>query len=211
MLRVFGDINSGNCYKIRLILNLLSLDHEWVHVDILNGESRTSDFLSMNPNGKIPVLQIADEDFLSESNAILWYLGRDSRLVPAERRQQADLLKWLFFEQYSHEPFIATARFIVHYLKQAEGKKGQLEEKHRGGDAALGVMESHLSAHSYLACDRYTIADIALYAYTHVADQGGFHLENYPMIQSWLDRVASEPGHISMSAAAAEQGVALLR
>lgn len=211
MLRVYGDINSGNCYKVRLILSLLRLDHEWIHVDILKGETRTSDFLSLNPNGKIPVLQLSETDFLSESNAILWYLGRDSRFVPEERREQADLLKWLFFEQYSHEPFVATARFIVHYLKQAEVKKNQLVEKRRGGHAALGVMERHLSAHPYLACNRYTIADIALYAYTHVADQGGFNLEDYPMIQSWLEKVAAEPGHISMSAAAAEQGISLLQ
>lgn len=198
MLTVYGDIRSGNCYKVKLLLAQLDVAHAWRHVDILAGESRTAEFLTRNPNGRIPVLELDDGTCLSESNAILNYLADDTPYLPATRLERARVLQWQCFEQYSHEPFIATARYIVRYLGNPPERAGDLAARREGGYAALAVMERHLTANAFFAADRYTIADISLYAYTHCAAEGGFELDGLPHVRAWLDRVAAQPGHVTM-------------
>lgn len=199
MLKVYGDIYSGNCYKIKLLLNLLDLPHEWVHLDILAQQTRTLEFLAKNPNGRIPLLEIDDGVYLPESNAILHYLAEGTRFLPSARLARAQVLQWLFFEQYSHEPYIATSRYIIRYLGRPEALEAKLHEKLAPGYAALGVMEQHLTSRSFFVDERYTIADIGLYAYTHVAHEGGFDLAQFPAVRAWLERVQDQPGHIGMS------------
>ncbi|HSD37351.1 MAG TPA: glutathione S-transferase family protein [Rhodocyclaceae bacterium] len=196
---VYGDIQSGNCFKIRLALDLLGLPYAWKHVDILNKETHTPEFLAKNPNGKIPVLELPDGECLSESNAILHYLAEGSALLPRGRLEHAQVLQWMFFEQYSHEPYIATARYIVRYLGRPPEKEQALQDKMPGGHRALAVMEQHLATRSFFVGERYSIADIALYAYTHVAHEGGFDLAEYPAVSRWLARVAAQPGYRGMS------------
>lgn len=203
MYRVYGDIRSGNCYKIKLLMSHLELAHEWIKVDILKGETRTEEFLARNPNGRIPVLELASGECLSESNAILNYLAHGTRYLPDEPWERANVLKWQFFEQYSHEPYIAVARFIAKYLGLPEERRAEFEAKQEGGNKALAIMEQHLSESEFLVTDALTIADISLYAYTHVADEGGFDLSAYPAIGAWLSHVANHPRHITMSQAAA--------
>ena len=202
-MRVYGDVRSGNCYKIKLVLGHLGrvqdTDYQWVHIDILAGDSRTPEFLARNPNGRIPVLELDDGRYLSESNAILNYLADGSRYLPNEAYARAEVLKWQFFEQYSHEPYIATARFIAKYLGLPEDRRAEYEAKQAGGQAALGVLEAHLAANDFLVGDQFTIADITLYAYTHVADEGGFDLSDYPAVQRWLVRVSDQPAHTPMN------------
>ena len=198
MLKVYGDAISGNCYKLKLLLTQLKAPFEWIQIDILEGQSRTPEFLARNPNGRVPVLELEDGSLLAESNAILHYLADGSDWLPADRLAHARVLQWLFFEQYSHEPYIAVARFIVLYLGNPESERERLESKRAPGYAALGVMEQHLSSFRFFVADRYTIADIALYAYTHVADEGGFDLQDYPAIRAWLDRVRAQPGYVGM-------------
>ena len=169
MYKVYGDSKSGNCYKIKLLLHQLKVPFEWYEVNVLQGETHTEEFLAKNPSGKIPVLETPEGDFLSESNAILWYLAEDSNFIPKSRLGRQRVLQWQFFEQYSHEPFIATARFIVKYLNQEEEQKEVLQEKRRGGYQALDVMEKELATRAFISGEQYTIADISLYAYTHVA------------------------------------------
>ena len=188
-MRVWGDIYSGNCFKVKLLLTQLQLPHEWIHVNILDKESRTPEFLAMNPNGRIPLLQTADGVYLPESNAILHYLAEGSPLLPTDRLLHAQVLQWMFFEQYSHEPYVATARYIVRYLGRPPEREAVLQQKMEPGYAALGVMESHLASRPFFVGGQYSIADIALYAYTHVADGGGFDLSRFPAIQAWLARV----------------------
>ncbi|MDO6461593.1 glutathione S-transferase family protein [Granulosicoccaceae sp. 1_MG-2023] len=197
-MRVYGDIASGNCYKIKLLLSLLGQDHEWQHVDILAGESETPEFLAMNPNGKIPVLVLDDGETLSESNAILHYLAEGTEFLPDGRLQRARVLQWQFFEQYSHEPYIAVARFIHKYLGLPDDKRADYEARQAGGYKALRVMENQLEITPYLAGRHYTIADISLYAYTHVAREGGFDLTPFPAVCSWLGKVRSHPAHVTM-------------
>lgn len=197
-MKIYGDIQSGNCYKVKLLCALLDIEHEWVHIDILAGGSRTSEFLAKNPNGKIPLLELADGRCLSESNAILNFLAADSDLLPEDKFQFAKVQQWQFFEQYSHEPFIAVARFIAKYLGMPESRRAEYESKQAGGHRALSVMEAQLIKTPYLVGDKLTTADIALYGYTHVAHEGGFDLSKYPAIQSWLSRVASNPKYIAM-------------
>ncbi len=203
MYRVYGDIQSGNCYKIKLLMNHLEIAHEWIEVDILQGETRTEEFLAKNPNGKIPVLELTSGKCLSESNAILNYLAHGTSYLPDEPWERANVLKWQFFEQYSHEPYIAVARFIAKCLGLPEERKAEFEAKKEGGNKALAVMERQLSETEFLVNGALTIADISLYAYTHVAHEGGFDLSAYPAIGAWLSRVASHPRHITMSQAAA--------
>jgi len=202
MLRVYGDIQSGNCYKIKLLASHLAIAHEWIHVDILKNETRTPEFIARNPNGKIPVVVLDDGRTLAESNAILNYLAHGSAYLPAERFLLAKVLEWQFFEQYSHEPYIATARYIAKYLGLPAERRAEYEGKQAGGHRALGVMEGHLSRHDYLVGNGMTIADISLYAYTHVADEGGFSLERYPGIRRWCARIAGHPRHVTMDDAA---------
>lgn len=198
MLRVYGDVHSGNSYKIKLLLSQLDLKHEWIHVDILKQETRTPEFLAKNSNGKVPLLEVTNGIYLAESNAIIHYLADGTPLLPHGKFQHAQVLQWMFFEQYSHEPNIATSRFIIHSLGRPADKEELLKSKVAPGYKALDVMEKHLTAHNYFVADRYTIADIALYAYTHVAHEGEFDLSNYPKIRSWLQRVKEQVGYVAM-------------
>lgn len=196
--KIYGDSLSGNCYKIELACAELDIDYDWQEVNILDGETRTPEFMAMNPNGRIPLLVLPDGRYLPESNAILWYLSEGSALNGADSFGRAQILQWLFFEQYSHEPYIATSRFIVRYLGSPPERQASLEEKRPGGYMALDVMEGRLGQSDFIARDTYSIADIALYAYTHVAEEGGFELDNYPAIRSWLERVAAREKFVPM-------------
>ena len=199
MYKVFGDMLSGNCYKIKLLMEFLGLDHEWVHVDILAGTTRTAEFLRMNPNARIPVLELPDGNFLWESNAILNYLAQDSRFLPQGRYQRAQVLQWQFFEQYSHEPYIAIARYIRKYLGLPADREAEYHARQPGGHKALALMEAHLAANDFFVDAGPTVADISLYAYTHVAPEGGFELSGYPNIRAWLSRIEQLPGYVTMS------------
>lgn len=195
-MNLYGDSNSGNCYKIRLLAALLDIRLVWIGVDILSGDTHSDDFLGRNPNGKIPLLELDDGFCLAESNAILNYLATGTDWLPEEPRARAQVLQWQFFEQYSHEPYIAVARFISLYLGLPEERRAEYESKKAGGYRALDVMEQRLSQSQWLVGDSPTIADISLYAYTHVADEGGFDLKPYPGICAWLERIAALPGHV---------------
>ncbi|MBX3508890.1 MAG: glutathione S-transferase family protein [Parvibaculum sp.] len=198
-MRLYQMQDSGNCYKVRLAAHKLGLPLELVDVDILKGESRTADFLKRNPNGRVPTLELGDGRTLPESNAIMFWLAEGTALLPEDRFARAQALQWMFFEQYSHEPYIAVARFW-HSIKPGgrEEKAAMFPEWHRRGHDALTVMERHLSAHDWFAGNACSIADIALYAYTHVAHEGGFDLESYGAINAWLARVTGEPRHVPM-------------
>ena len=198
MYKVYGDYRSGNCYKVKLMLHLLGRDYQWVPVDILSGETREPAFLEKNPNGKVPVLELEDGSTLWESNAILNYLAEGTELLPREPRLRTQVLQWQFFEQYSHEPYVAVARFIQLYQGLPEERREEYEMCLNLGHKALLVMEKQLQSTPYLVGDSCTIADIALYAYTHVADEGGFDLSGYPAILAWLRRVASHPRYVGM-------------
>jgi glutathione S-transferase len=198
MLRLFDYSDSGNGYKVRLLLHQLETPFELVEVDILKGESRTPEFLARNPNGRIPTLELESGEFLSESNAILCYLADGTPFLPDDRLGKARVLQWMFFEQYSHEPNIATSRFWLRHTEIDAARQAALAQKHALGHAALGVMEQHLGGHSFFVGEHYTIADIALFAYTHVADEGGFDLSGYPQVRGWLNRVRSQPGWVAM-------------
>ena len=199
MLTLYDFMGSGNGYKVRLLLAQLGLQYTLVERDILKGETRTPEFLAKNPNGRIPTLQLEDGTHLAESDAILWYLAEDTRFAPATRLERAQTLQWMFFEQYSHEPYIAVARFWKHFFtKLTPQQEIELPQRMEKGYAALGVMERHLASHRFFVGDRYGIADIALYGYTHVAGEGGFNLDNFPQVNAWLARVAAQPGHVTM-------------
>ena len=200
MLRLYDFLSSGNGYKVRLLLHKLDLPFERIELDITRGETRTPAFLAKNPNGRIPTLELPDGTFLAESNAILFYLADGTPLLPTDRLQRAQALQWMFFEQYSHEPNIATSRYWLHHVELTPERRAALVEKKRAGDAALGVMETHLASRTFFVGERYTIADIALYAYTHVADEGGFDLGPFPAVRAWLARVASQPRHVPITA-----------
>jgi glutathione S-transferase len=192
--------SSGNCYKLRLLMAKLAVPFRLVDIDILQGESRTPEFLAKNPNGRVPLLQLDDGRLLPESNAGLFYLAEGSPYLPSSRFARAQVLQWMFFEQYSHEPYIAVARFWWS-LKPGgrEERRDRFAEWHERGYQALGVMERHLAANSYFVADRYSVADIALYAYTHVAGEGGFDITRFPRVGAWLARIAAEKGHVPMS------------
>ena len=199
MLRLYDFLPSGNGYKVRLLLTQLGIPFERVEVNILKGESRTPEFLKKNANGRIPVLQLESGEFLAESNAILFYFSEDTEFLPADRLLRAQVLQWLFFEQYSHEPNIATSRFWISILNKADEHKAALEQKRKAGYAALAVMEQHLDERKFFVGDRYSIADIGLFAYTHVADEGGFDLSHFPAIQAWIERVKAQPNYIPIT------------
>jgi glutathione S-transferase len=199
------DPRSGNCYKIRLTAALLGLPLATRSYDIMQGETRTTEFLSkVNPNGRIPVLQINDASgtqFLPESNAACWYLAEGSALIPQDRFAQADMLRWMFFEQNSHEPNIATLRFWLRFVGEARlsaEQRGQMMAKRIAGCAALDLMNRHLGDNAFFGGDVVTLADIALFAYTHVAEEGGFGLGDYPHIAAWVTRVQALPGFVAM-------------
>ena len=200
MLTLYDYLSSGNGYKCRLLLAQLGIPYRRVELDIMQGETRTPQFLARNPNGRIPALELEDGTVLSESDAILFYLAEGTPYLPDDRLGRAQVLQWLFFEQYSHEPFIAVARFICHLLPPDTPRRAELPRLEKGGHAALGVMERRLADHPFLVADRYTIADIALYAYTHVAGEGEFDLAGYPGVRAWLARVAGQPRHLPITA-----------
>ena len=198
MLRLHDFLVSGNGYKVRLLLHQLGIPFERIEVDILTGATRTPDFLRRNRNGRIPVLELEDGACLAESNAILCYLAEGTELLPEDRLARARVLQWLFFEQYSHEPYIAVVRFWSH-TGVLEQKGAELEERRRRGYEALDVMEDHLSREPFFVAGRYTIGDIALYAYTHVAHEGGYDLAPYPAVAAWLARVRAQPRHVPIT------------
>jgi glutathione S-transferase len=199
MYRVYGDMLSGNCYKVKLLMQFLDIPHEWVHVDILAGETGTTEFELMNQNAKIPVLEIDNTEFLAESNAILNYLAEGSVFLPSGGIERAKVLQWQFFEQYSHEPYIAVARYINKYLGLPEARKQEYDSKQEGGHKALSVMEKQLAQSKFLVGNSPTIADVSLYAYTHVAHEGGFDLTLYPGVQAWLKRIETLENYVAMA------------
>jgi len=198
MFTVYGMASSGNCYKVKLALEQLALPYRWVEIDSTRGGTRTTEFLSMNPNGKVPTLALEDGSFLPESNAILCYLAEASRLLPSDRLGRARALQWMFFEQYSHEPYIAVARFILYYLPPDSPRRAELPRLQERGYQALGVMEQHLERQPFFAGNKYSVADIALFAYTHNAADGGFDLKKYPAVNAWLGRVRSQPRFVPL-------------
>ena len=191
-ITVYGTSTSGNCHKVRMVLDITGRLYAWREIDVMKGETRTPEFLRLNPNGKVPVVVLDDGTALPESNAILWYFGEDTALIPADRLQRARMLQWMFFEQYSHETAIAVARFIRAFQRRPDDPR--LPDLLARGHRALGVMEQHLADHDYFAGDRLSLADLSLFAYTHVAEDGGFDLASYPSVREWLTRCLSEPG-----------------
>lgn len=189
MYRVHGMSGSGNCHKVRQVLELANQPYEWVEVDMLGGAHRRPEFLAMNPDGKVPVLELPDGRFLPESNAILCYLAEGSPYLPADRFQKAQVMQWLFFEQYSHEPYIAVARFISTFLPQDHARRNELPRLIERGNRALAVMDRHLQEKPFLVGESATIADIALHAYTHCAADGGFDLSQFESVRAWLVRL----------------------
>jgi len=200
MLRLYDNLSSGNGYKVRLMLHKLGIPFERVEMDIDHGGTRTPEFLAKNPNGRIPTLELEDGTFLAESNAIIWYLAEGSPYLPDGRLERAQVLQWMFFEQYSHEPNVATPRYwITHGVEMTPERTMALPGKRKQGYDALGVMEGHLRERRFFVGERLSIADIALYAYTHVAHEGGFDLSAYPAVNAWLVRVAAEAPHIPIT------------
>jgi glutathione S-transferase len=197
--KVFGDMLSGNCYKIKLLMQFLCVKHEWVHVDILANETHTDEFKKMNPNTRIPVVKLGNNKYLWESNAILNYLAEDTQFLPHEKYEKAKVLQWQFFEQYSHEPYIATARYINKYLGLPKDREAEYHGKQVGGYKALSIMEKHLADNKFFLGGNVTIADISLYAYTHVADEGGFDLSEYLNIRRWFNDFENIPGYVKMA------------
>ena len=194
-------LTSGNGYKVRLLLSQIGVPFQRIEYDIDRGETRTPEFLEkVNPNGRVPVLETDDGELLPESNAILLYLADGTPYLPDERLERARVFQWMFFEQYSHEPNVATPRFwITHGLEMTEERRILLESKRKLGRDAIGVMEDHLDGNDFFVGGRYSVADIALYAYTHVAPEGGIGLEGFPAVRAWIDRVASQPGHVPIT------------
>ncbi len=199
-MRLYDYLPSGNGYKVRLLLNHLKRAYQRIELDIDKGETRTPDYLSINPNGRVPALVLDSGEVISESDAILFYLAEGTQYVAREKLGRAQILQWMFFEQYSHEPYVAVCRYILQHLPPDNPRYATLPDLRTRGYAALDVMEQHLEKHAFFVGDAYSIADIALFAYTHVADEGGFDLSNYPAIGAWFDRCRGQPGHIPITA-----------
>ena len=197
-MKIYGDLTSGNCYKIKLLCGILDIGHQWINVDILAGDTRTEEFLEKSPNGKIPLLELEDGRFLAESNAILFNLAYGSELLPIDIYLKSKVLEWLFFEQYSHEPYIAVRRFINKYQGMPAQRQAEYDAKEAGGAKALSIMENHLKQNQYIVGEKLSIADLSLYAYSHVADEAGFDLQHYPAIQAWISRVQNARGYTPM-------------
>ena len=191
---------SGNCYKVRLLLAHLGIPYERRDLDVVDRSNRSEVLGALNPDLRVPTLQLDDGRPIAESGAILWYFGEGTRFVPDDRYQRAQVLQWMFFEQYDHEPAIAVARFWLSYSGRPEAFADRIEERRAAGYRALDAMERHLDGRGFLVGDATTLADIALYAYTHVAHEGGFDLGGFPAVRAWLDRVAAEPGHVTIDA-----------
>lgn len=200
-MTLYDYLDSGNGYKVRLLLAQLARSYDWVEVDIMAGATRTAEFLTRNPNGRIPALELDDGSCLAESDAILWYLADGSAFLPpaAEKLARAQVLQWMFFEQYSHEPYVATPRYILKHLPADSPRRSELPHRLSQGRAALAVMEAHLKGRRYFVAETYSIADIALYAYTHVAHEGQLELAPYPNVRAWLARVADQPRHVPIT------------
>ena len=198
MITLYDYLDSGNGYKVRLALAQLDIAYRYVELDIMRGETRTPEYLAKNPDGRIPLLELEDGRYLAQSDAILWYLADGTSLLPTQRYERALVLQWMFFEQYSHEPYVATPRFIMRHFAADSPRRAELPQRQARGREALAVMERHLQSHSYFVAERYTIADIALYGYTHVAEDGGIELQPYPALRAWLARIAAQPGYVGL-------------
>lgn len=209
MITVYGYSPSGNCHKLRLLLEQLGQEYRWVEIDSSRGQTRTPDYLARNPNGKVPMVELDDGRVLVESNAILWFLAEGSRFLPTDAWERAQALSWMFFEQYSHEPYVAVARFIRGWTPVDAPRRAELPTLRERGHQALAVMERHLQAQAWFAGGGYGVADIALFAYTDVAADGGFDLTVYPAICDWLARVRRTPGFVPMPEVAPEVAVRL--
>jgi glutathione S-transferase len=196
---LYDYLDSGNGYKIRLLLAQLERTYRWVELDIMAGATRTGAFLAKNPNGRVPTLELEDGSCIAESNAILWYLAEGTAFLPAEHLARARVLQWMFFEQYSHEPYVATSRYILRHLPEDSPRRSELPQRLQQGRAALTVMETHLQPRQYFVGERYSIADITLYAYTHVAHEAQLDLAPYPGVRAWLARVAAQPRHVPLA------------
>jgi glutathione S-transferase len=203
MPTLYQDPRSGNCYKVVLTAAHLGVPLKTVDVDVTSGFTRKPDFLAKNPNGRVPTLEFEDGRILPESNAIIWYLAEGSNLIPADRFARAQMLQWMFFEQYSHEPYIAVARFWMNFVSKEKlrEKEHLIPDWHARGNAALGVMEDHLKGNDWFVANHFSLADIALYAYTHCAEDGGFNLKTDPAVGAWLVRVASTKNYVKMTPA----------
>ena len=199
MYTLYDYLDSGNGYKIRLLLAQQVQAYRWIELDIMAGATRTPAFLAKNLNGRIPTLGLDDGTCLAESNAILWYLAEGTPFVPADRLGRAQVLQWMFFEQYSHEPYVATPRFILKHLPANSPRRAELPDRLNRGRAALEVMDRHLQGQPYFAGGQYSIADIALYAYTHVADEAQLDLTPYLAVRAWLERVAAQPKYLPIT------------
>jgi glutathione S-transferase len=200
MPTLYQDPRSGNCYKVYLTAAHLGIPLKTIDIDVVSGFTRKADFLAKNPNGRVPTLELEDGRTLPESNAIIWYLAEGSNLIPEDRFARAQMLQWMFFEQYSHEPYIAVARFWMVFApkEKLREKEHLIPDWHARGNAALAVMEGHLRANDWFAGGRYSLADIALYAYTHCAEDGGFDLRKYPTVGRWLARVSATKNFVPM-------------
>lgn len=201
MITLYDFLPSGNGYKVRLLLNQLGIPYRLVQLEIFQGATHTPQFLARNPIGRIPTVELDDGSHLAESGALLWYFAEGTEFMPATRLERAQTLQWMFFEQYSHEPYIAVVRAWKHVVggKLTALQEMELPERARRGYQALDVMEGHLSTRRFFVGDRYGLADIALYAYTHVAHEGDFDLTRYPNIRAWLARIADQPKHIAIT------------
>jgi len=195
---VYNSAVSGNCYKVRLLLAHLRIPYERRELSVVDRSNRSEVLGDLNPAQRVPTLVLDDGRALGESGAILWYFAEGTGFVPEDRYERAQMLQWMFFEQYSHEPYVATPRWIVKHLPADSPRRAELPERLKRGREALAVMEGHLATHRFFVADRYSIADIALYAYTHVADEGGHDLSPYPALRDWLSRVAAQPGHVGL-------------
>ena len=198
MYTVFGMSSSGNCHKVKLLLEQLQQPYQWQEIDVIGGETRKPAFLAINADGRVPVLEVEPGVYLPESNAILCYLAEGSALWPREKFARAQVLQWLFFEQYSHEPYIAVARFMAKFLAADHPRRAEFPRLHERGNQALAVMEQHLMSRQFFVGENYSIADIALFAYTHCAADGGFDLTQYPAVVAWLARVRAQPHYVAM-------------
>ncbi len=199
MLIVHDNTESGNAYKVRLILSLLDIDYKTIQYDVVKGETRTKEYIAnVNNNGRIPVLQFEDGRCLAESNAILFYMSQNTKYFPSDSWEQAKVMEWLCFEQYSHEPFVAVAKFILTMLPEDTPRRAEIPTLHEKGYTALQIMEDRLSEHSLLVGKTMTIADIALYAYTHKAHMGDFDMTRFPAIKKWFERIETEPNYLTM-------------
>ena len=204
MITIYGMSTSGNCHKLRLLLEQLGRQYRWIEIDSAKGQTRTPEYLAKNPNGRVPMLELEDGSLLVESNAILFYLAQDTRYLPVDAWLRARALSWMFFEQYSHEPYVAVARFIRGWTPLDSPRRADLPRLQERGEQALAVMEKHLAAARWFSGDEYGIADIALFAYTDRASDGGFDLSKFPHVSDWLAHVRATTGFVPMPAVSAE-------